>query len=139
MGSMDLQKLGGTLAVARSGSIVTLTLHLPAEAVPSFVTLFTTAAEGAAEVRVELPDFSDAEFPVPEQWSLYAKATTGSDRAMVAHPSEKEWVGSLLLSPGRLKKIAQSLLELAPAGEFDIESQGRFSYPSNLKLKFLRG
>jgi hypothetical protein len=138
MGSTDLKKWGASLTIARTGSTVSLLLVLNSDASKSLASLFTTAAEGAVEVRVELPDFSDAEFPVPEQWSLYAKATTGSDRAMVAHPSEKEWVGSLLLSPGRLKKIAQGLSELAPGAEYDIESQGRFSYPSNLKLRFQR-
>jgi len=138
MNNADVRKLDATLAVARVGSTVTLTLHLPVEGCGHLATLFTAAAEGTAEVRVDMPDFSDANFPVAEQWSLYAKATAGSDRAMVAHPSEKEWVGSLLLSPARLKSLAQALTELAPGAEFDIESQGRFGYPSNLKLKFLK-
>ena len=139
MGSADLKKLGAALMVARAGPHVLLTLKLEGEACQSLAALFITAAEGASEIRVELPDFSGAQFPVAELWSLYAKATTGSDRAMVAHPSEKEWVASLLLSPGRLKGLGQALAALAaePSGvELDIEARGRFSYPSNLKLRF---
>jgi hypothetical protein len=141
MSSADLKKMGATLKVVRAGQGVALTLSLGAEACQALTGLFQQAVEGDKEIRVELPDFSDAQFPVAEQWSLYAKATTGSDRAMVAHPAEKEWVGSLLLSPARLKACAQALAELgatAPGTEWDLESGGRFSYPSNLNLRFLR-
>jgi hypothetical protein len=141
MGSADLKKAGATLALTRRGTNVALTLALGADACKTLASLFVTAAEGATEIRVELPDFSDAQFPVAELWSLYAKATTGTDRAMVAHPAEKEWVASLLLSPARLKSCAVALMGLSAGvtgAEWDLESDGRFGYPSNLKLKFQR-
>lgn len=141
MSFADLKKLGATLTVTRAGQSVALTVSLGAEACGALAALFQAAAEGHKEVRVGLPDYSDDAFPVAEEWSLFAKASTGSDRALLAHPSEKEWVGSLLFSAARLKGCAVALSELetrATGEEWDIEAAGRLRYPSNLKLRFLR-
>ena len=119
-------------AVSRTGSVVTLTLEAPFALCLALGRGLGSLPEGS-EVKVLLPVLRSEPFPVEEEWTLYFKRSTGSDRAMAAHPTEREWVGSLLLSEARLRWLAGRL----EAGEaFSLWDAGGFSYPSNLKINF---
>ena len=47
---------------------------------------------------------------LPEQWTIYFKLrTAGSSRLSLAHPSEKEWVATIALSPEHARAVLEQL------------------------------
>lgn len=132
MANLDWRSAAVTPASQRSGNVIEVSLAAPPPQWAELLQALSAMKEGG-EVKLSLPVLRAEPFPVEEEWTLYFKRSTGSDRSMAAHPQEREWVGSLLLSEKRLQWLLGKLQEREPFGLWD---GGGFSYPSNLKVAF---
>lgn len=87
------------------------------------------------EFKLVLPEFIAQPLPVKEQWTLYLKRSDFAHKSMCSHPTENEWVGSIIV-PNRiwenfLTSLEQSFLEKS---EWRFDDLGRLSFPNNFKL-----
>ncbi len=134
---LDPQKTRVT--VNRESSIPILELFIDTIALKALSLALDQLTPGH-DLKIVVPKFTGSPLPVLESWVLYIKEAAGSDRSLLAHPAQDEWVGSLLLSSTAMTVLRTEMNSwacgLSNRTQLSGDELGRFTYPSNLKVIF---
>jgi hypothetical protein len=109
-----------------SQSIVTLSLTgvLLQELAKSLEDVYM---QGGTELRIALPN----------QWLFFWKLREEGNRILLAHPNEKEWVGTFAFEKELGEKLVLSLKNLAQGQSLSLSELGSMSPVSNLDLSLV--
>ena len=126
--------------VDRDGPIMLLEIGLDPQSLKSLADGLLNLKQGL-DLKMILPSFQGNPIPVIESWVVYIKEAAGSDRSLLAHPTQNEWVASLLLSTPTMERLKNEMSKWVQSTssdrlELSIVELGRFSYPSNIQIKF---
>jgi hypothetical protein len=102
-----------------------LTLELGSQEIQSLAQVLDEVFSGqSSELRLSLS----------QEWVLFWKKREDGSRALLAHPQEKEWVGTLALESGEGEKWSQSLKALNSGQAIHLSHLVRLATVSNLDL-----
>lgn len=136
---VELDPATSRATVNREGPIPVLEIALDGHALKAIAAALTQLSPHH-DLKIIIPKFLGSPLPVQESWVVYIKEAAGSDRSLLAHPTQDEWVGSLLLSTPAMTKLRTEMTAWASGAsnrtQLSGDELGRFTYPSNLKLVF---
>lgn len=103
-------------------------IHAPASG-------FEWLIEGLESVRSRVG--LELKWVLSQETTLFIKNRgDGDSKALIAHPEEKEWVGSLSLNEKDFNSLLQSLKGIQTSSAFDLKTLFRLGRASNLNIKF---
>jgi hypothetical protein len=97
---------------------------------------------GLTELRAALEKVFAAKEPelrlsLPDGWTLFWKCRDGDNRALLAHPDDKIWVGTVALNEELGLTVVRAFDALGPGQSLALSRLGAFAPVSNLELVLL--